>query len=571
MSDQNPAQQTDPWAVVSTAPAASQDASAAPAAPAPTQSAPTDPWAVVSQQPAAPQTAGDLAAASSSSADFEQKMAAQPTHIFNPATKRIEMHPDVAANVLEGVKQSFVGQLAKDAIVPPQNAAEHTVLLAGGGPGSLIAYRQAKRLMESAEGMLKAAGDKFPQAVKDYQRTVKEYQRGDYRNAASSAVSTATDVAGLTPAGVMLPTEQTRELSEGARPGGNLATPLTRQVLDAGTALVGGEPAAKVGGEVAEGVGEAAGAAKTAVKNAATDAASSTAKKVGAKIEEIKPEQLTRRAETPAAQHGLPLTVESPLDGPTVGKQLGGKDLSAEALDALKKHVGDTIPVGSTAKNRLMASVEPVAKNISENVSKMNGLVKDAKPFTTSVAQDSVFGEGKLNSDLDQMKKNLPASDRAKLSADVDDVLKDADDALNSHDPLYALEQRRILGNRIDWDAIEKNPSTPAEVQNAARARVYKALTDKIHDEIPDTVPIDKQLQPQLELRSHQVRKLGERVIDDPHAATVESQSEFKKGQTTVENDLHNAVVDKNIGRVKAVLKALGLVTLGAGAGELLK
>jgi hypothetical protein len=185
--------------------------------------------------------------------------------------------------------------------------------------------------------------------------------------------------------------------------------------------------------------------------------------------------------------------------------------------------------------------------------------VKDAKPFTTSVAQDSVFGEGKLNSDLETMKKNLPASDRVKLSADVDDVLEDADKALNSQDPAYVLEQRRILGNRIDWDAIEKNPSTPAEVQNAARARVYKALTDKIHDEIPDTVPVDKDLQPNLELRSHMVRKLGQRVIDDPHAATVEAQSEFKKGQTTVENDLHNEQVAKNWGYVKAALIAAGV------------
>ena len=53
--------------------------------------------------------------------------------------------------------------------------------------------------------------------------------------------------------------------------------------------------------------------------------------------------------------------------------------------------------------------------------------------------------------------------------------------------------------------------------------------------------------------------KLGERVVDDPHAATVEAQSELKKGQTTVENALHNEKVVRNQAILKAVLKAIGI------------
>jgi hypothetical protein len=547
--------------------------------PAPAQSAQAQPVSLDFSK-AQPVTAGDssgqptvkspsdLAASSNSSADLEQKMSQQPTHIFNPVTKRIELHPNVAGNVLEGVKQSFVGQMAKDSIEPPQGAGEHIALFAGGGPQALVGYRQAKKIVDSVEAMMdpKKPGV-FAQAMADYKRGDAEFRKGDYRNAASSLVSTLSD-AGKIAMPVMAPAmSQTRELSEGARPGENLATPLTRQILDAGTALVGGEPAAKS----AEGVVDATADAAANAANAGKNAVKNAPKNIAAKIEEVKPEQLTRRAETPAAQHGTPLTVESPLDGPTVGKQLGGKDLSAGALKKLQEHVGETIPAGSTAKNRLMASVEPVAKNISENVSKMNQLVKDANRFTTSVMQDNVFGEGSLTTDLDNMKKSLPASDRVKLSADVDDVLEDADEALNSNDPAHVLEQRRILGNKIDWDAIEKNPSTPAEVQNAARARVYKALTDKIHEEIPETVPVDKELQPNLELRSHQRSKLGTRVVDDPHAATAEAQSEFKKGQTTVENDLHNAVVEKNISRIKTILKAAGLFGIGTAFGEVAK
>jgi hypothetical protein len=308
----------------------------------------------------------------------------------------------------------------------------------------------------------------------------------------------------------------------------------------------------KAGGDTASKVAEVTSKAVGNTASKVSDVASNTA-------QAIKPEWLTKRGETPAPQHGAPVKVESPLDGPTVGKQLGGKDLSQEALDALKQHVGENIPVGSTAKNRLITAVEPVRQTINDTASKMNKVVQKAPSFTTSVMQDSVFGEGSLHAQFDALKENIPASDRAKLSADADSVLEDADKALNSTDPTEVLEYRRQLGRKIDWDSIEKNPSTPSEVQNAARAKVYQQLTGKIHAEIPDTVELDKTLQPNLELRSHLVRKVGERLVDDPHAATVEAQSELKKGATTVENAAHNEAVQKNWNRVKAALVVAGI------------
>ena len=312
----------------------------------------------------------------------------------------------------------------------------------------------------------------------------------------------------------------------------------------------------KAVGGTAKAISEAAADTGEAIKNVPA--------KIAQTAQDIKPEWLTKRGETPAPQHGAPVKVESPLDGPTVGKQLGGKDLSQEALDVLNQHAGDTIPQGGSARNSLMKAVEPVQKTINESASKMNAVVKDAKPFTTSVMQDSVFGEGKLQSDIEGLNKNLPASDAEKLSRDIDGVMKDADKALNSNDPAEVLEYRRQLGNKIDWDKIEKNPSTPAEVQNAARAKVYKAIGEKIHNEIPETVELDKSLSPNLELRSHMRSKLGERVVDDPLAATAEHQSELKKGQQTIENAAHNEQVAKNWGRIKTAL-----ITAGVGAGAL--
>ena len=141
-------------------------------------------------------------------------------------------------------------------------------------------------------------------------------------------------------------------------------------------------------------------------------------------------------------------------------------------------------------------------------------------------------------------------------------MMTDADKALNSNDPAQVLEYRRQLGKQIDWDQIEKNPSTPKEAQNLARVKVYKAIGDKIHSDIPDTVALDKVLQPNLELKSHMASKLGERVVDDPHAATVEHQSELKKGTDTIENAAHNEQVAKNWSRIKT-----GLIALGVGSG----
>lgn len=101
----------------------------------------------------------------------------------------------------------------------------------------MTAYRAAKSVVKSAQGMIKAGEQEYPQAKQDFQRTVQDFHNRDWRNTASSAASLGTDVVGITQPEMAPLAQQTRELSEGARPGGNLATPLTRQALDAATVL----------------------------------------------------------------------------------------------------------------------------------------------------------------------------------------------------------------------------------------------------------------------------------------------------------------------------------------------
>jgi hypothetical protein len=291
-------------------------------------------------------------------------------------------------------------------------------------------------------------------------------------------------------------------------------------------------------------------------------------KYAGKLIDELKPEWLldrfTKLPEVPAPQHGAPLSVQSPLDSATVGSKLGGKDLSQEALDALHSHVGDKIPVGSTAKNTFMKAVEPVTKTISDTSSELNKIIQNAPDFQTSIFDDNVSQSsasyGKLQQMITDIKSGFPPSVRKTLTEDVDGVMTDAEEALKSKNPADVLEARRVLGKKIDWDAIEKNPSTPKEAQNLARVKVYHALGDKIHAEIPETVPLDKTLQPNLELKSHMTSKLGERVVDDPQAATAEAQSEFRKGQEKLFVDDHNAKVSRNR---KIAAEALGIPAAG--------
>lgn len=139
--------------------------------------------------------------------------------------------PSFLSKVESGVEQSMPVQMAKsvwETVQPPQDAKEHTVLAVGGVEG-LLAYRTAKAVAENAEQMFKAKPQEFQQARQDFSHAVRDFHNSDYRNALSDVASTGADVMGLT--GNPL-SERFRELSEGARPSGNLVTPVTKDVID---------------------------------------------------------------------------------------------------------------------------------------------------------------------------------------------------------------------------------------------------------------------------------------------------------------------------------------------------
>lgn len=259
---------------------------------------------------------------------------------------------------------------------------------------------------------------------------------------------------------------------------------------------------------------------------------------------EVNPEQFIYREAGPAPQHGTPVKVASPLDNATINKLPGGKDLSPEAVETLKKHIGGTpgkeIEVGSTPKNTLLKSVHPVQETIANTGSKMNSLVENAPEFEKSIKQSRKFGKT-----VSELRQQLPGGDEERLNKAIDKEVENAQEAINTTNPQTILSYRRKLGSQINWNDIPKNPETPGEVQNVAKARIYKVFTDKLH-EIPGMLELDKTFQPNLELQSHLDAKLGETVSRNPPEANAQRQSELAKGKNQLDTEKYNETVRKN-------------------------
>lgn len=340
----------------------------------------------------------------------------------------------------------------------------------------------------------------------------------------------------------------------------------------AGTGLVGGAQTAAKGGTANESVRNAGiGALTGGALDVGGDVLSEGYRairggNVGKMAKAITPESFTPREPVAPPMHGAINEVPTALDAPTLAAKIGGKDLSTEAVDALRSHVGDVIPAGSSAKNRLVAAVKPVKDAIEETSAKMNQAIQGAPKFTTSVAQDNGLagGQGTLNDTVDAMKSEIGKTTLKKHVKDIDAVMGDADKALNSQDPREVLEARRVLGNKIKWDDLTDQPGTQPEFTNWTRAKIYKALGDKIHAEIPETVALDKQMRPNLELRAHMRTKLGT-VADDPARAAIEAENEFAKGREALEVEKHNKIVEGNHRMVKAIGGVIGSGVTGAG------
>ena len=200
---------------------------------------------------------------------------------------------------------------------------------------------------------------------------------------------------------------------------------------------------------------------KSGVKNAAS------------KIGDVTEDMFKKAPETPEPQHGTPVSVASPLDRATVNKMPGGKELSDEAFNTLQKHVGDTIPAGSTSKNTVMRAVRPVLKTIDDTGAAMDKLIQSAPDLKTSLLEDP---SSTVLQDIQDIRENLPLKEEDPTNKVVDKQVQAYYDALNSKDPKELLTARRKLGNQIDWANINWNPETAGDVANTTKVKLYHAM-----------------------------------------------------------------------------------------------
>jgi hypothetical protein len=139
-----------------------------------------------------------------------------------------------------------VAATGKAVVMPPEDATEHAIASVG-GPGGLIAYRASKAVVDAADNIFKAKKENFRQAAVDMLHAINEFHSKDYRNALADTGSVVADIGGVTgePMSTM---GRAREIIQGTKPGGDIATPLTKDVVDVGAAAA----LERVGGKMAK-------------------------------------------------------------------------------------------------------------------------------------------------------------------------------------------------------------------------------------------------------------------------------------------------------------------------------
>lgn len=154
-----------------------------------------------------------------------------------------QQSPSTWQRMRDGIKQSMLGQLAQSAFAPPENADEIGAK-AGGGDFGLFAYRTAKNLMGAHAAMQKATGDAYYKALGNFREAAIDYilatgndpvTSGHTHDAIMHTVSGGANLLGATVPAATGPATEAADIAEGSTSGGNLATPLTRGMVDLGT------------------------------------------------------------------------------------------------------------------------------------------------------------------------------------------------------------------------------------------------------------------------------------------------------------------------------------------------
>lgn len=267
------------------------------------------------------------------------------------------------------------------------------------------------------------------------------------------------------------------------------------------------------------------------------------------------------------------VTLDTPLDDATIRKAMGGKDLSQEARDTLRDHVGDIIPRGSSPEVQLLKAVKPVNDAIVENGTALNDVLDGASDLDTNSFDPR--SDNNIPDAISDLKENLPGSMEETLSKAIDKEVSRAEKAIGTTtDPTAINNYIRDLDNRISsYSAPEEPIDTAANAADATRVTIRRILRDKLNTDIPATQPLNDVLGKNIELRSLLRKRLGD-IANNPVEADAQYRSEFNKGKTqqdirtfneVLKNQFekHQQTVTANRTRLVGHISAAGLFLLG--------
>jgi hypothetical protein len=285
----------------------------------------------------------------------------------------------------------------KAAVSPPEDATEHAISSIG-GPGGLIAYRASKAVVDAVENMVKAKKESFKQAEMDVLHAVNEFHQKDYRNALADTGSVVADVGGMM--GDPLATMgREREIVQGTKAGGDLATPLTKDVVDLGAAAA----LERVGGKLTKGP-EAGGGTE----------ATTTAKQAGPLRQILKGEKVAQEPAQQALRGGADAASGAP----------GAAAKTPSLRTVLEKPI-DTIE--SNAKAAYRQVDEAAGTDFKALREKLENTEYQLRQLTET--EEDVAKEASLEKSRTAIMDKIEAAKQQAIKAGVDPKLLDQADA----------------------------------------------------------------------------------------------------------------------------------------------
>ena len=350
----------------------------------------------------------------------------------------------IGRGIGQSVESSIVAPI-RGAVSEPQDVNE-VIAHASGGQPTLIAYRLGKQVVDSMKKMASAPKEHYQQAKQDFIRAAKDFHDKNYRAAVTDVASAAMSTQGMMPGVDSEMADRQRELVEGTRPGGNLATPLARDVTDVATMYVG-EKLPEVTAKVGKGLQEIAPKPMNALLKANKEANYLYGKNPG--------------------QAFIDEKIKLPKNSVTFHGQL-------ENLSGQLEQAGDRL--NTQIKTELSQS-EVATKQI-DVVPTIQGAIGDAKKF---IAKQTGLDVPKYVEELNKLQDNL---------------LTRYDDEGNSlgkltqtkMSPAEVADMKRSIGKNTDWRVNYTDPDFKLKTYlNGVRKRIYGQLADEVENAAPNS------------------------------------------------------------------------------------